>query len=266
MYKERDAHYLYCPSEEDWEKCRKVCSILEVFYTTTHVFLGSEYPTSNLFLHEVYTIKEMLDKKAEDDDEFIRSMVARMKEKFDKYWGECNLLMSIAAVLDPRCKMRVIEFCFPTIYPPNEAQVNILKVQDTLYELYAKYVPLHHSETSQHSSSSGSINSSIGNMVSSHSSGWSRFNQFLREVETIQPQKSELDIYLEEGVYICDAEGPKFDALSWWKANDLKYRVLSKMAHDIIAIPITTVASESTFSAGTRVIDKYRAKLAAKTL
>ena len=85
MYKERDAHYLYCPSEEDWEKCRKVCSILEVFYTTTHVFSGSEYPTSNLFLHEVYTIKEMLDKKAEDDDEFIRSMVARMKEKFDKY-------------------------------------------------------------------------------------------------------------------------------------------------------------------------------------
>ena len=174
--------------------------------------------------------------------------------------------MSIAAVLDPRCKMRVIEFCFPTIYPPNEAQVNILKVRDTLYELYAEYVSLHHSETSQHSSSSGSINSSIGNMVSSHSSGWSRFNQFLREVETIQPQKSELDIYLEEGVYICDAEGPKFDALSWWKANDLKYRVLSRMAHDILAIPITTVASKSTFSVGTRVIDKYRAKLAAKTV
>ena len=103
-------------------------------------------------------------------------------------------------------------------------------------------------------------------MVSSHSSGWSRFNQFLREVETIQPQKSELDIYLEEGVYICNAEGPKFDALNWWKANDLKYCVLSRMARDILAIPITTVASESAFNAGTRVIDKYRAKLAAKTV
>ena len=81
MYKERDAHYLCCPSEEDWEKCRKVCSILEVFYTATHVFSGSEYPTSNLFLHEVYTIKEMLNKRAKDDDEFIRSMIRRMKEK-----------------------------------------------------------------------------------------------------------------------------------------------------------------------------------------
>ena len=79
--------------------------------------------------------------------------------------------MSIVIVLDPRCKIRVIEFCFPSIYPSNEAQLNILKVWDTLYELYDEYVALHNSETYQHSSSSGSINSNIGSMVSTHSSG-----------------------------------------------------------------------------------------------
>ena len=38
------------------------------------------------------------------------------------------------------------------------------------------------------------------------------------------------------------------------------------MASDILAIPITTVASEATFSAGTRVIDTYRAALHPETV
>ncbi|KAG5536442.1 hypothetical protein RHGRI_024014 [Rhododendron griersonianum] len=90
------------------------------------------------------------------------------------------------------------------------------------------------------------------------------------KADTIQPVKSDLDIYLEEGVYICasQAQGeevldPHFDALEWWKANTLKYRILSKMACDILSIPIT---SESTFSAGGRVIDPYRASLATETV
>ena len=36
--------------------------------------------------------------------EFIKAMVKKMKEKFDRYWKECTLLMAIAAILDPRAK------------------------------------------------------------------------------------------------------------------------------------------------------------------
>jgi hypothetical protein len=49
--------------------------------------------------------------------------------------------------------------------------------------------------------------------------------------------------------------------LEWWKANSLKYRILSKVAKDILSTPITTVTSESTFSASERVIDPYQASL-----
>ena len=48
--------------------------------------------------------------------------------------------------------------------------------------------------------------------------------------------------------------------------HKLKYRVLSKMAMDVLGIPISTVVFESTFSAGGRVIDPYRSLLAPNTV
>nr|DAD23970.1 TPA_asm: hypothetical protein HUJ06_025433 [Nelumbo nucifera] len=91
---------------------------------------------------------------------------------------------------------------------------------------------------------------------------------YVKRVETIPSPKSELDMYLEEGVYICEEEMSRyeFNALEWWRANNLKYRVLSKMEAEILAIPISTVASEATFSASGRVIDSYRASLAVETV
>jgi hypothetical protein len=38
------------------------------------------------------------------------------------------------------------------------------------------------------------------------------------------------------------------------------------MARDILVVPITTVASESSFSAGGRVIDPHRASLSTETV
>ena len=52
-------------------------------------------------------------------------------------------------------------------------------------------------------------------------------------------------MYLEKGVYIeQDQKGvDSCKALKWWKVHKLKYRVLSKMAFDVLAIPISTIAS-----------------------
>ncbi|CAG8600969.1 7943_t:CDS:2, partial [Diversispora eburnea] len=36
-----------------------------------------------------------------------------------------------------------------------------------------------------------------------------------------------------------------FDALAWWKENALRYPSVSSMAGDILAVPITSVASEA---------------------
>jgi hypothetical protein len=44
------------------------------------------------------------------------------------------------------------------------------------------------------------------------------------------------------------------------------YRILSKMAKDILVVPISTIVSESSFSAGGRVIELHRASLYTETV
>ncbi|XP_022752294.1 zinc finger BED domain-containing protein RICESLEEPER 2-like [Durio zibethinus] len=213
--KERESHYECCPSHEDWEKVEKVCEILEVFNSTTKIISESDYPTSNLFLNEVYRVKVLLDKRMNDENEFVQAMVRKMKSKFDKYWGECNLLMSIAAILDPRCKMKVIEFCFPRMYPDREAKENIAKVRDALYEIYDEYAReyqfgnKHSAETQVHDNGISGMN------IEASSSGWFEFANYVKSVETAQPQQSDLDVYLAEGCFICEGDSTKFHALEW---------------------------------------------------
>ncbi|CAN1284973.1 Putative AC9 transposase [Linum perenne] len=77
--------------------------------------------------------------------------------------------------------------------------------------------------------------------------------------------KSELDTYLEEKLHIAKNKS-EFSVIEWWKDNREKYKVLSQIACDIMAIPITSVASEAAFSTGGRVIDPSRASLGVKTV
>ncbi|KAL8495030.1 hypothetical protein ACS0TY_019253 [Phlomoides rotata] len=71
-------------------------------YPTSNIFLDPTILTSNIFLVELYRVKELLNEKVVDVSDNIRAMALSMSEKFDKYWGESNVLLSIAAILDPR--------------------------------------------------------------------------------------------------------------------------------------------------------------------
>jgi hypothetical protein len=75
--------------------------------------------------------------------------------------------------------------------------------------------------------------------------------------------KTELDKYLSEDP---EEQSPEFDVLCWWKCNSARFPVLSKLARDILAIPITTVASESAFSTSGRILDDFRSSLTPMTL
>jgi hypothetical protein len=61
--------------------------------------------------------------------------------------------------------------------------------------------------------------------------------------------RTELDKYLAEE---CEDEVKVFDILAWWKGQSSRFPILSRLARDVLAIPISIVASESAFSTSGR--------------
>nr|XP_016446021.1 PREDICTED: zinc finger BED domain-containing protein DAYSLEEPER-like [Nicotiana tabacum]XP_016446026.1 PREDICTED: zinc finger BED domain-containing protein DAYSLEEPER-like [Nicotiana tabacum]XP_016446032.1 PREDICTED: zinc finger BED domain-containing protein DAYSLEEPER-like [Nicotiana tabacum]XP_016446038.1 PREDICTED: zinc finger BED domain-containing protein DAYSLEEPER-like [Nicotiana tabacum]XP_016446044.1 PREDICTED: zinc finger BED domain-containing protein DAYSLEEPER-like [Nicotiana taba len=114
----------------------------------------------------------------------------------------------------------------------------------------------HGVESSQASSSSEVVGHVEGDRLSS-------FGRFFASSSSNVDTRSELDSYLEENVL---PRTPSFDTLSWWKTNGLKFPTLQKMARDLLAIPVFTVASESAFSTSGRLISLHRSRLHPTTL
>ncbi|KAF7154759.1 hypothetical protein RHSIM_Rhsim01G0148200 [Rhododendron simsii] len=80
----------------------------------------------------------------------------------------------------------------------------------------------------------------------------------LKRSRTIDTTKLELDHYLSEAALPKSAG---FDVLNWWKSHQPKYPILQAMARDLLAIPISTVASESAFSISGRLVSPHRSRL-----
>jgi hAT family C-terminal dimerisation region len=73
---------------------------------------------------------------------------------------------------------------------------------------------------------------------------------------------------LEVGKYLVepceDDDNSSFDILLWWKTNTTRYPILYSIVRDILAIPISTVASESAFSKGGSILDSFMSFLSPK--
>ena len=64
-------------------------------------------------------------------------MGAAMLDKLDKYWEEKNNVMVIATILDPKFKMRYIQFYFNWLYGSSRSEQEVVDIKKK--ELYKKY-------------------------------------------------------------------------------------------------------------------------------
>ncbi|KAK8562059.1 hypothetical protein V6N12_049112 [Hibiscus sabdariffa] len=123
--------------DEDWDKVALFLHFLEIFYDTTLSFSRSRYVTSNTFVEQIYDIEYTVNRYVDDLqlNDGLRSIAHQMKLKFDKYWANVNnlnALMFISLVLDPRHKIRYVEWIIHCSYDPTNAFVLCQRIKDVL--------------------------------------------------------------------------------------------------------------------------------------
>ncbi|XP_039054849.1 zinc finger BED domain-containing protein RICESLEEPER 2-like [Hibiscus syriacus] len=130
------------PTVNDWTCVRNLRDFLEHFYEVTLRVSGTSYVTSNNFFDELTEICILLrDVQLSADVEFS-VMAMRMKDKFEKYWGDIekmNMLVFVGCVLDPRQKLSYLEFALNEMYDSKKSFEVMQKLKETLNELYDEY-------------------------------------------------------------------------------------------------------------------------------
>ncbi|XP_077236703.1 zinc finger BED domain-containing protein RICESLEEPER 1-like [Tasmannia lanceolata] len=240
--------YNYCPSIDERTRGEEICKMLKPFYDITMLLSGSDYPTANLYFQCVWKIQIRLLEEKESEDVVISSMSDEMITKFEKYWESYSVVLAMAAILDPRYKMNVVEFCYKKIND-NTYKEKVACVLAAMNLLFEEYVSQFSVDTSNHASAMTSGDVCIDD-------DFSEFDYY--ESEFCTSKKSELDLYLEETKF---DHKQKLNVLEYWKDNAGRYPILSKKARDLMSVPITTVATESAFSIGAKVLTKYRSSL-----
>ncbi|XP_010532458.1 PREDICTED: zinc finger BED domain-containing protein RICESLEEPER 2-like [Tarenaya hassleriana] len=269
------------PSENDWENAHRLVRFLKIFYESTLAFSATTKVTSTCYYNEIIKIETVLLSLANNPDHEMSKMAKIMRFKFDKYWEgteRINKLLIVASVFDPRSKMSFVTHCFDKMYGKDSAKSVDMKksITDVLHRLFVSYYEWYKYKTpsgercesrkssvemSESSSNMNGVDIDMGFIY--EDDPFASFAQMIVDKGVVEESPNELDIYLMEKVEVMkpNSLGCEFDILSWWKTTNGKFPILAEMARDLLAIPVSTVSSESAFSTGGRILDQYRSCL-----
>ncbi|KAH0771726.1 hypothetical protein KY290_015707 [Solanum tuberosum] len=236
-----------CCEDENLAK-KSLCLDVPTRWNSTYMMLNRvieyegaivEYADRDIGLALHLKFVDIVDKNS--TDHVLAKMAENMKEKFDKYWGDTekmNKMVFIPCVLDPRHKFSTLGFALKKMFGEKGAavEIGVRTYMESLFNEYTK--PISNDKNGQCSSTEvdTSDSRSVGGL-----------GIFFEELQKHTSQrggassKSELVKYLDEEIEVGKSD---FDVLLWWKVNSPRFPLLSEMARDVLAIPVSSVASE----------------------
>ncbi|PRQ44873.1 putative transcription factor/ chromatin remodeling BED-type(Zn) family [Rosa chinensis] len=257
------------PSEQDWSIAQLVNGFLSIFASSTKIFSGVYYPTSCRVISCLIDIHFAFE--AYSDFNVCKDALAAMKDKFDKYWGTFPKAFCFATIMDPRFKLFVVgEWLKCMGIDQLDVDRKLLELRtelQALYETYKKNIvsDVAPRQSENLTSSTSSAPGSIALPIVGNSSMQSLKRAKVSSSYTSSATSNDLQMYYDLPTIEVDDDN-QFSVLAWWKSNEPLYPIVSRMARDLLTIPASTVASESCFSAGGRVVSEKRACLSPNTI
>ncbi|XP_012851526.1 PREDICTED: zinc finger BED domain-containing protein DAYSLEEPER-like [Erythranthe guttata] len=211
-----------------------------------------------------------------------------MKKKWLKYYEKIEEIYLVGCILDPRFRTellltKLLNVYYDQLFPENNVIVNIdsnappppvkpnvdliiLQVTSTLHAMFDEYV----------SEMSGSQNLQV-NRESTDTSNMTTGQRLVFErLKRPRPLGSSSNLRLELDQYLTirfdfphdeDLSAfSKFDILDWWKSKSSTFPIMSMIAEDVLACPVSTVAVEAAFSIAGHILDQRISNLRPENL
>jgi len=220
--KERDPSYTFCPSDDEWKHIAIVTDCLKVFYDVTKRVSGTKYPTASLYFNDYCNIYILLREWELSNNVFVAKMAKPMLEKFEKYWGIASKLLAFATILDPRYKLKSIQYYYGLLYGEFEAELKVDDIKRNFRELFDEYA---NQVTQSSAAASISTNFEVEPSLTERSMSLNAtrigLSRFIHESNSSQHKRSELEVYLEDPCH-PETEDDTFDIIGWWKLKRSK--------------------------------------------
>ncbi|KAL2941044.1 putative AC transposase [Bienertia sinuspersici] len=263
MYNESRATDGQFITNDHWSLAKIVHDVLETFDNATHIFSYVYEPNIHTVILEcikiICTIKQT---SLANPGVAVKRLLDNMKVKWCAYFTEFPPIYAIAAILDPGVKLEGLTNLLTFYYQQLDVQFdvpyyvnNCKRILERLCEEYGAVIQPQPIGSSMDASRFGILGPVLkksrpdGSGSSSSSSSSSSSNIGVGEYLTYQFETEE-----------------NFHIIEWWKNHSSKFPVLARIAKDILAIPASTIASESAFSAGRRVLDEKRSRLSSESI
>ncbi|KAL5555682.1 hypothetical protein UlMin_037918 [Ulmus minor] len=218
------------PSTLDWNNARIFVDFLQSFYDVTLKFSATNSVSVNCFYNEICELHNQLNQLNESDDILLSKMVSNMKLNL-KFFYDAQTVTRVALLIEQTLNRLYV------VYGGG------LKPKDNASDESAKF---------NAAGSSHQRRTFLSNFIKH------------QEEHSVLESCNEVEKYLgDENVSLLT---PSFDILLWWKVNSTKYNILAMIARDVLAVPVSSVASEQAFSTGGRILDPYRSSLNPKTV
>uniref|UniRef100_K7MDE2 BED-type domain-containing protein n=1 Tax=Glycine max TaxID=3847 RepID=K7MDE2_SOYBN len=191
-----------------------------------HICLDVETRWSSTYLMSIWHgINYLLNCNIKDSS--THKMAKNMKEKYQKYWGDpnkLNMLLLIVVVLDPRSKVKYMNWEIDQLFDVNKENGSNSRLKSSLKSLFNEY--------------------------NGHKGGGGTQDDTQQAHVNVPSYKK---YPYDEGIDTSS----NLNILDWWKVNLGRFPILSNIARELLAMHVSIVASESTFSTCGRVLDLF---------
>ncbi|KAK3204680.1 hypothetical protein Dsin_018726 [Dipteronia sinensis] len=220
-------------TQVEWDQTRAFYECYEDFSDVSFFRHWFYYRTANMYfpvLCSLYTKSLLLVKKLKNGFYLNEDKCLKFTEAMNNHWRESNLVLAVAAVLDPRFKMDIVKHWYRKIYGDEwESQLTIFTNYFTgVYNEYAKGT----NNFKSCNSGSEETNSSVTYEMLDPSGKPSKSS---RDPNHVQSLNFELHLYLKEVKFPLIKD---FDILKWWQGNIRYFPTLARMARDFLSIQI----------------------------